>query len=80
MKIVGGTKSKVTKNENGENVSNLEITSVVLVHCSIVNNNYQGNSRFLHIFVPNKSFHQLLDISPKKLYVLKNIRFIIFIY
>ena len=35
------TKSKITKDENGVNVPNLEITEVVLVHCNIVNNNYQ---------------------------------------
>ena len=33
MKLLGSTKSKITKNENGENVPNLEITVVVLVHC-----------------------------------------------
>ena len=32
MKLLGSTKSKVTKNENGENVPNLQITEVVLVH------------------------------------------------
>ena len=63
MKLLGSTKSKIIKNENGENVPNLEITEVVLVHCNIVNNNYQRN--VLHTIVPNKSFGQLLDISPK---------------
>ena len=43
----------------------LEITKVVLIHCNIVNNNYQQNSRVLYTIVPNKSFGQLLDISPK---------------
>ena len=33
MKLLGSTKSKITKNENGENVANLEITEVVLVRC-----------------------------------------------
>ena len=37
----------------------LEITEVVIVHCNIVN---KGYSRILYIFVPNKSFGQLLDI------------------
>ena len=62
MKLIGSTKSKVTKNENDENVPNLEITEVVLVHYNIVNNNCQQNSRVLYTFVPNKSFDQLLDI------------------
>ena len=36
MKILGSTKSKITKNEYGGNVSNLETTEVVLVHWNIV--------------------------------------------
>ena len=43
----------------------LEITEVGLVHFHIVNNDYQHDSRVLYTFVPNKSFVQLLDISPK---------------
>ena len=59
MKLLGSTKSKITKNENGENAPNLEITEVILVHFNIVNNNYQQNSRVLYTFVPSKSFGQL---------------------
>ena len=44
----------------------LEITEVVLIHCNIVNNDYQQDSRVLYTFVPNKSFGQLLDMSPPK--------------
>ena len=71
MKILGGTKSKITKNENGENVPNLEFTEVILVHCNIVNNNYQQNSRVLYTFFANKSFYQVLDISRKTFLFLK---------
>ena len=60
MELLGSTKSKITKNENGENVPNLEITEVVLVHCNIVNNNYQQNSRVLYKFTSNKSFSQII--------------------
>ena len=73
MKLLGSTKSKINKDKNGENGSHLETTDVVLIHCNIVNNNYQQNSRILYTFVPNKSFDQLLDISPKKFYIFKNI-------
>ena len=45
MRLLGSTKNKITKNENDENVPNLEITEVVLVHCNIVNNDYQQDSR-----------------------------------
>ena len=41
IKLLGSTKSKITKDENGENRPHLEITQVVLVHCNIVNNDYQ---------------------------------------
>ena len=65
MKLLGSTKSKITKDENGENVPHLEITEVVSIHCNIVSNDYQQHSRILYTFVPNKSFDQLLDNSPK---------------
>ena len=48
----------------------LEINEVILIHCNIVKNQYQQDSRVLYRLVPNKSFGQLLDISPKK-YILK---------
>ena len=71
MKLLGSTQSKIIKNENGENVPVSEITEVVLVHCNVVNNNYQRNSRVLYTFFPNKSFDELLDISPKNFIFLK---------
>ena len=49
----------------------LENAEVVLVHCNIANNNYQQNTRVLYIFVPNETFDQLLDISPKTFIFLK---------
>ena len=58
-------KSKISKNENGENVPDLEITEVVLIRCSVVNNKSQKNSRVLYTIVPNKSLGQLLDIPPE---------------
>ena len=64
MKLLGSTKNKITKDKNGENVLHLEITEVVLVHCNIVNNDYQQDSRVLYTFVPNKPFGSLLEISP----------------
>ena len=63
IKFLGSTKSKTTKDKNGDNVPYLQIREVVLIHCNVVNNSYQQNSRVLHTFVPNKSFSQLLDIS-----------------
>ena len=56
MKLLGSTKKKIHKDENGENVLHLEITEVVFVHFNIVNNDYKQDSRVLYTFVPNKSF------------------------
>ena len=71
MKLLESTNNMITKNENGGNVPHLEITEVVLVHCNIVNNDYQQDSRVLYKFVLNKSFGQLLDISSKNYIILK---------
>ena len=66
MTLIGSTKITITKNENGKNVPRLEINEVISVHCNIANNDRQQDSRVLYIFVRNKSFGQLLDISPQK--------------
>ena len=73
MKLLGSTKNKITRDKNGENVPHLEITEVVLAHCSIANNDYQQDSRVLRTFVPNKPFGSLLKISPTN-HIFKNIQ------
>ena len=60
MKLLWTTENKITKDKNVENVPHLEIT--VLVHCYIVKNDYQQDSRVLYTFVPNKPFGSLLEI------------------
>ena len=64
MKLLASTKNEITKDKNGGDVTYLEITEVVLVHCDIVNNDYQQDPRVLYTFVPNKLFGSLLEISP----------------
>ena len=64
MKLLGSTESKITKDKNGENVPHLEIVEVVLIHCNLVNNNYQQNFRILYTFASKKPFRSLLEISP----------------
>ena len=71
MKLLESTENKTTKDKNGENVPHIEITEVILVHCTIVNNNYQKDSRALYTFVPNKPFGNLLVIYPKNQIFLK---------
>ena len=65
MKLLGSTKSKITKDKNSKTVPHLEITEELLVHCNIVNNDYQHDSKVLYTFISNKSFGELLHISPK---------------
>ena len=41
MELFGSAEHKIIRYKNCENVPHLEITEVILVHCSIVNNDYQ---------------------------------------
>ena len=56
MKLLGSTESKIT----GEK----KVVELVLIHCNIVDNSYQQNSRILYTFVRNKPFGSLLEVSP----------------
>ena len=71
MKLLGSTANNITKDKNGEKVPRLEVVELVLVHCNLVKNDYQQNSRILYSFVPNKSFGSLLEISPTNQVFLK---------
>ena len=71
MELLGSTKNKITKGENGENVPHLEITELVLILWNIASSDYQLDSRVLYIFICNKSFGQLLNISTNNFTYLK---------
>ena len=71
MKLFGSTKSKITKDENGENVLHLEVAEVLLIDCNIVNKDHQQDLRVLYTFFPNKSLGELLNISLKIFVFLK---------
>ena len=73
MKGLGSTESKITGEKNGENGPHLEVVEVVLIHCNIVDNNYQQNSRILYTYIPNKQFGSLLEMSPPNHLFLKTI-------
>ena len=75
MKLLGSTESKITKDKNGESVPHLEVVELVLVHCNLVNNDYQQDSRILFTFVQNKSFDILLEVSPTNHVFLKTFNF-----
>ena len=71
IKLLESTESKIIKDKSSENVPHLEVVELVLVHCNLVNNDYQQDSRILFTFVPNKSFGSLLEISPTNQVFLK---------
>ena len=48
----------------------INIRKVVLVHSSLINDNYQQTSKLLFTFVPNKQFGQLINISIHSLTML----------
>ena len=70
MKLSGSTEKDVDQDKDREDVPKLESVKVVLVHCNLVNNNYQQASKVLFTFVPNKQFGQLINILPHSLTML----------
>ena len=52
-------------------MTHLKINEVALTHRNVVSNDYQQDSRVLYTFFSNKSFGQLLDISPQNFIFLK---------
>ena len=64
MKLLGSSKKDIDQNKDGEIVPKLETVEVVVVHCNLVNSNYQKASKVLFAFVPNKLFGQLITITP----------------
>ena len=73
MKLLGSTESKINKDENGEQVTHLEVVELVIVYCNIINNNYHQHSRILYTFAPNKPFGSLLEISLSNLIFLETL-------
>ena len=73
MKLLESGKKDVDKYKDGENVPKLESVEVVLVHCNLVKNDYKHTSKVLFIFVPNKQFGQLINISPHSLTMMNTI-------
>ena len=70
IKLLWSTKKDVDQDKDGEDVPKLESIEVVLVHCNLVNNNYQQASKVLFTFVPNKQLGQLINIAPHLLLML----------
>ena len=70
MKLLGNTKRDVDQGKDGEVVPKLKFVEVVLVHCDLVNNNYQQAWKVLFTSVSNKQFGQLINMAPHSLTML----------
>ena len=68
MKLLGSTKSQITKNKDSENVPHLEITEFdfIVIFSTMIISKIQEFCVNLY-----KPFGQLLDIPPKNLIFLK---------
>ena len=71
MQLLGNLKKDIDQNKDEEIVPKLETVEVVLMHCNLLNNNYQQASKVLFTFVPNKQFGQLITITPHSPTMLK---------
>ena len=67
MKLFGSTKKLLNKPENGEKVPSLEVVEVVLVHCNLVDNQYQQKFEVLYTFNSSKSYAYLINVEPSNL-------------
>ena len=54
MKLLGSKNKDIDQNKDGKDEPKLESLEVVLVHCNLVNSNYQQAFKVLFTFVPNK--------------------------
>ena len=73
MKVLRSAKKDVDSDKNGENAPKLESVENVLVHCSLVKNDYKHTSKVLFSFVSNKQFGQLINISPHSLTMMNTV-------
>ena len=71
MQLLGISKKDIDQNKSSETVPKLGTAEVVLVHCHLVNHNYQQASKLLFTFLPNKQFGQLIVITTHSPTMLK---------
>ena len=60
---------KIYKNKNEENTPNLEIIEVILVHCNVVDNDFQFDLRVLYISAVNKNLMFLKTFNSEFSYI-----------
>ena len=73
MRLLGCSSDTIDGDKNSELVPKLESVELVLVHCNVVNNNYQQAPKVLYTLVPNKKYGQLITVSLETLIMLKTV-------
>ena len=71
IKLFGSAKKLIEKTKNGESVSSLEVVEIVLVQCSLVDNQYQQKSEVLYTFIASKFYAYLLNVESSNLVFLR---------
>ena len=56
MRLLGSTKKDVDQDKYGEDVPKLPSVEVLLVHCNLINNDYEESSKVLFTSVESKQF------------------------
>ena len=73
MKLPGSAENKISKDKNSDNVPHLEVAELVLVHCNLVNNNYQQHFKNIIHLRSKQNIRQLIRNFTAKSCFLKNI-------
>ena len=73
MGLLESTNNAVDGDQDSEVVPKLENDDLFLVHCNLVNNNYQRDAKLLYTFVPNRKYGELMTISPNSLTMIKTV-------
>ena len=68
-----GNGTIIDRDKNGDNVPQIDQVQSVKIHCNVVLNEYQQDSKLLYTFLPDKQFGQLLVIKSQELLKLKTI-------
>ena len=62
IKLSGSRKKDDDKDKDGGNFLKLDSVEVILVHCNLVENDYQHTSKALFTFALNKRFFEVINI------------------
>ena len=73
IKLSGSRKKDDDKDKDGGNFLKLDSVEVILVHCNLVENDYQHTSKALFTFALNKRFFEVINIWPHSLTMMNTV-------